>query len=311
MQKVARALSHTHTPSHDNRPPIRRPPKEATRRGEIRCPLSTDRSPSAGGRLTAQPDWNSVSARRGRTTRLTSLYWMIDFRPGVARFRLMVNIELFYRRQMRAGIDQLTMLPSCRLTDLIERVDQVVHEGVEGSFVECGTWRGGASFLMAKRLAHHGLDRPVWMFDSFEGLPQPSDVDGPQAIAWSRDVTSPTYYDNCRADFDRIKSDALRLGLDHRVRIVKGWFDQTLPASRDEIGKIALLRIDGDWYDSVMTSLETLYDIVSPGGVVIVDDYYDWDGASRAVHDFLSSRNSNARIRTTRGRVPCMYLKLN
>jgi O-methyltransferase len=162
---------------------------------------------------------------------------------------------------------------------------------------------------MAKRLAHHGLDRLVWMFDSFEGLPEPSEIDGPKAAAWSKDVTSPRYHDNCSADFDEVRAHAARLALSDRVRIVKGWFDETLPASRDEIGKIALLRIDGDWYDSVQTSLETLFDEVSPGGFVIVDDYYDWDGASRAVHDFLSSRRSAMRIHTTSGRLPCVYMR--
>ncbi len=192
------------------------------------------------------------------------------------------------------------MLSGGRLRDLVRSVDQVVGTKTEGAFVECGTWRGGASFLMAKRLAYHGIDRPVWMFDSFEGLPAPKEIDGPGAMAWSQD-TSSSNYDNCRADVEQVKADAARLGLSDQVRIVEGWFDETLAAHRDKIGPIALLRIDADWYDSVTKCFQVLFDAVVPGGLVVVDDYYDWDGASRAVHDYLSAHKSAARIRTT----PC------
>lgn len=201
------------------------------------------------------------------------------------------------------------MLSGGRLRDLVRRVDLVVGSKTEGAFVECGTWRGGASFLMAKRLAYHGIDRPVWMFDSFEGLPAPREIDGPGAMAWTQNTSSSNYYDNCRANVEQVKADATRLGLSGQVRIVKGWFDETLVAHRDKIGPIALLRIDGDWYDSVTACFEALFDAVVPGGLVVVDDYYDWDGASKAVHDYLSARNSSARIRTL-PRGECIYLQV-
>jgi hypothetical protein len=220
-----------------------------------------------------------------------------------------ISSSWFYLRQRR-DIRPLSMLPESRLADLVRRVDEVIDRGVEGAFVECGTWRGGAAFLMAKRAADRSTHQPVWMFDSFEGLPPPQEIDGPAAIAWSRDVSSPLYFDNCYASIGQVQADAVRLGVDGRVRIVKGWFEESLPHSRREIGPIALLRIDGDWYDSVRVCLDTLFDLVVPGGVVIVDDYYDWDGAARAVHDFLSERNAAVRLRSTHGPRACAYIAL-
>lgn len=194
--------------------------------------------------------------------------------------------------QLDAGIGPLTMLPVERLHDLVRHVDYVDAQGLPGAFVECGTWRGGASFLMALRAA----ERRVWMFDSFEGLPPPAPIDGPAAQRWADDTNGPDYHDNCRATLEEVSAAAFRFGLTNRVEIVKGWFDETLPASREDIGSIALLRLDADWYESVRTCLVSLVDRVVPGGFVILDDYYDWDGCAIAVHEFLAERRLPYRI---------------
>ena len=184
------------------------------------------------------------------------------------------------------------MLPRERLSELVRQVDAIVAGGISGAFVECGTWRGGASFLMALRAP----DRRVWMFDSFEGLPPPAPIDGPAAAQWAADTDGPDYHDNCRASAARVAADAARLGIADRVEVVKGWFEDTLPARRDEVGPIALLRIDADWYDSVRTCLDSLLDLVVPGGFVIFDDYYDWDGCAIAVHEALAAQHLPYRI---------------
>jgi O-methyltransferase len=227
----------------------------------------------------------------------------------IPQIRHLWQVERFFHPQYES-IKDLTMVSPWTLRDLIWRVDHLTQKGVEGAYVECGTWRGGASFLMAKRLAYLGIERPVWMFDSFEGLPEPAEIDGPGAKAWAQDTSSPIYFDNCRANVDQVWADAARLGLEKQVRIVKGWFDETLPKHRDEIGKIALLRLDGDWYESVTTCLDVLFEAVEPGGIVLIDDYYAWDGASRAIHDYLSAHKSTARIRTTLGPYPTAYLQI-
>jgi len=198
--------------------------------------------------------------------------------------------------QLRAGIRPLTMVGERELRGLVEVVDIVVHEGVAGCLVECGTWRGGASFLMARRAARLRARRQLWMFDSFDGLPPPRDIDGPAALEWAGRTEAPGYYDNCTASLADVEASARRLGLSEEVHLVKGWFDTTLRATRDALGPIALLRVDADWYDSVRTCLEELVPLVAPGGIVVLDDYWTWDGCTRATHDFLSSRRLPYRI---------------
>ena len=173
-------------------------------------------------------------------------------------------------------------------------VDGVRH--VPGCVIECGVWRGGMSAGMAEVL---GAARNYYLFDSFEGLPPATAEDGAAAAAWQGDVDGSGYYDNCRAPIEAAQQ-AMAMSGAPRHHIVKGWFERTL-AGFVPPEPIAVLRLDGDWYESTLVVLEALYDHVAPGGIVIVDDYYTWDGCSRAVHDFLSRRQSAARIRSLHG----------
>lgn len=188
------------------------------------------------------------------------------------------------------------MVPEEGLRGLAAAVDRVTADGVAGCFVECGTWRGGASFLMVRRSFAHGVTRRTWLFDSFEGLPPPASIDGPAALEWANDTASPLYHDNCAASLEEVEASARRLGLQDHVELVKGWFDETLPATKARLGPIALLRIDADWYDSVTRCLEELVPQVAPGGIVILDDYWAWDGCTRATHDYLSRHGLPYRI---------------
>lgn len=184
-----------------------------------------------------------------------------------------------------------TMVGDEDLIGLAETVKDLEHQGIEGAFVECGTWRGGSSFLMALLAP----SRRVWMFDSFEGLPVPSAEDGAAGAAWGPE--HPWWQDNVRADIEDVRRSAARLGVSERCEIVKGWFSDTLPQRHGGIGPIALLRLDGDLYESTKTCLETLWDHVVPGGAVILDDYYWWDGTARATHEFLGARGLGCPIR--------------
>ena len=190
------------------------------------------------------------------------------------------------------------MLPTDRLVSLLTHVDVVIKEGVPGNFVECGVWRGGASFLMALRAETAGVgDRTVWMFDSFEGLPSPTVRDGRRARSWARGRSPRTHFDNCQVDEADVRAAAKDLGLTKRVRIVKGWFQDSLPKLLGEVGEVSILRIDCDWYDSVRTCLSLMFGVVAPGGFVILDDYYDWRGCAEAVHDFLRERRIPLHVR--------------
>jgi O-methyltransferase len=164
-----------------------------------------------------------------------------------------------------------------------------------GCVVECGVWRGGMSAGMAEVL---GTDRQYFLFDSFEGLPPArEELDGASAVMWQGNTNSPTYYNNCAAAQEEAAA-AMKLSGATSFSLVKGWFNETLPRFVPPC-EIAVLRLDGDWYDSTRVCLESLYPHVAPGGIVVFDDYYVWDGCARAVNEFLAglaSPNSVPRL---------------
>jgi O-methyltransferase len=139
-----------------------------------------------------------------------------------------------------------------------------------------------------------GKSRKVHLFDSFEGLPQVKEIDGRDAIAWQENQNSEGYHDNCTAD-QSFAMEAMLLARHTNYKIYKGWFENTL--SGIQTSSIAILRLDGDWYDSVKICLEKLYPMVVDSGLIIIDDYYAWDGCARAVHDYLSEIKSPSRLR--------------
>ena len=162
-----------------------------------------------------------------------------------------------------------------------------------GCIVECGVWRGGMSAAIADVLP----GRLHYLFDSLEGLPQADpERDGAAAVAFQRDKTSPWYHDNNRAERG-FADRAMAMSRAGRYELVPGWFKNTLP-SFTPAESIALLRLDGDWYASTMECLAALYPHVMPGGLILIDDYYDWDGCARAVHDFLGGTEPAARVRS-------------
>lgn len=154
---------------------------------------------------------------------------------------------------------------------------------VEGCVIECGVWRGGMIAGIADLL---GSQRQYYLFDSFEGLPAAKPIDGPALQAWQADVTTPGYHDNCTASAADAETAMLKSSAT-RYALVKGWFEDTIPAF-DLNQEIALLRLDGDLYDSTMVCLKYLYPRVADGGIIIIDDYQPWDGCARAVHEFLA-----------------------
>jgi O-methyltransferase len=166
---------------------------------------------------------------------------------------------------------------------------------VEGVIAECGTWRGGMIAGIADVL---GSGRSYYLCDSFQGLPPVKEIDGAAAKAWQEDTTSPSYLNNCTASEEDARS-AISMSSAKDYQIVKGWFEETLPKLPEQ--PIALLRMDADWYDSTKCILENLAMRVVPGGLIIIDDYYTWEGCTVAVNEF-AARNK-WQIRQSRHRV--------
>ena len=189
--------------------------------------------------------------------------------------------------RLHALVRPYTECGNARLRSLYDAVNEVVANDVPGAVVECGTARGGSGALMGLTLKSLGAHRPLWLFDTFEGLPPPSDADP------DRDVAE-LYVGAFRGGEDEVRGLLERLGVDESVRLVKGLFQETLPAV--DTGPIAVLHLDGDWYDSVRVCLDLLYDKVSPGGFIQFDDYGYWEGARKAIDEFREERSIDAPL---------------
>jgi O-methyltransferase len=143
-----------------------------------------------------------------------------------------------------------------------------------------------------------GPHRAYFLFDSFQGLPPAKEIDGQAAIAWQTKVDSPTYYNNCTASEIEART-AMQMSKAVQYSVVRGWFEETLPHFKPPC-PIALLRLDGDWYDSTRLCLEHLSPYLARKGIIIVDDYHTWDGCARAVHEFLA-KTGNRRFTPAQG----------
>lgn len=147
--------------------------------------------------------------------------------------------------------------------------------------METGCWKGGLGAYMAL------FGRETWLFDSFEGLPELSEKDAEIADPKGLPLHEKTGY---IAVAEQTARDIARK-LGSTPHIIKGWFSDTLPKYKEKIGPIAILRLDGDTYSSTKEALEILYDSVVAGGIVVIDDYYDFSGCREALYDFFKERH--------------------
>ncbi|MBF2066007.1 MAG: class I SAM-dependent methyltransferase [Calothrix sp. C42_A2020_038] len=208
-----------------------------------------------------------------------------------------------------------SMVPDSGVKFLIRAVKYVIDKNIDGDFVECGVWHGGCSAAMKlTQLALNAKPRLLHMFDSYQGLPPVQPIDGPMANAWQANVNGPIYYDNCTASLESVQQNFQKLGiLNDDVKFHQGWFEDTIPdfAKNNQNLKIAVLRLDGDWYTSTKVCIENLYPLVSDQGVIIIDDYYAWDGCALAIHEFLATYKLNHRIRSLPDFSSAYFIKQN
>ncbi|MFA7441040.1 MAG: TylF/MycF/NovP-related O-methyltransferase [Sphingomonadaceae bacterium] len=190
---------------------------------------------------------------------------------------------------------------------MCQSIGTIHAEAIPGDIVECGVWSGGSLALAALwDLQYSDSKRIYHAFDSFEGLPPPTEDDGAvfenfntNSRKKNRIATQKLQKTGvCAGDSaDTVRMFFHKLGIPaDRSRFHVGWFQDTVPAAAREIGPLSILRIDGDWYDSTKVCLDHLYDIVSPGGYVIVDDYGCFSGCKRAVDEFMAMYNIKAQL---------------
>ena len=207
-----------------------------------------------------------------------------------------------------------TMLPYVNLISLYEQCVYFEKKQIEGDYVECGVWKGGSIGLMALANLKYGKERrKLHLFDSFEGICFPEEEkDGDKAINEVKPFlrgneiingkleTIKGFYDTLGGN-GKIEENANLLELKIKypreyIYYHKGWFQDTIPSERNQIDKIAILRLDGDWYASTKVSLENLYDKVVTGGFIIIDDYGCYEGCKKAVDEFFLERGISAYL---------------
>lgn len=183
-----------------------------------------------------------------------------------------------------------SLVPAERSYALYQSVQYILKNNIPGDFVECGVWKGGSSMLMARCLQEAGVrDRKLWLYDTFEGMSRPGAEDGEEEHRqWEQGRVNDTTNTMCLASLDEVKANMGRTGYPpENIRYIKGKVEDTIPGQLPS--SIALLRLDTDWYASTKHELQHLYPLVSPKGILIVDDYGAWQGARKATDEYFAS----------------------
>jgi hypothetical protein len=169
-----------------------------------------------------------------------------------------------------------TMTSVERMYALYKGVEYVVKHQIPGDFVECGVWKGGSSMLIAKTLLKFGVsDRKIWMYDTYEGMSEPTEND--KASVW------------CFSSLDEVKSNLKLTGYNETlIHFVKGKVEDTIPGEIPA-GDIALLRLDTDWYESTKHEMIHMFPKLVKSGVLIIDDYGHWVGAKKAIDEYVEA----------------------
>ena len=197
------------------------------------------------------------------------------------------------------SVQPFTMTSVERVLTVIRATAYLSENSIPGDLVECGVWRGGSSMAIAKALLERGdRSRRIYLYDTFEGMvePTPSDIDyrGRNAGALlstakqdaEKKTESPIW---AYASFEDVRANLAKTGYPtENIHFIKGPVEETIPVTIPKT--IALLRLDTDWYESTRHELLHLYSRLSPGGILIVDDYGHWQGARRAVDEFFGGR---------------------
>lgn len=226
--------------------------------------------------------------------------WLV--KPWMRLFQKMDKRELFICDKVTFNPDDRlngkdwpiyaeSMIGYKRLSNVQYCVEDVLKNKIEGDLMETGVWRGGTVIFMRAILKAFDItDRIVWAADSFEGLPKPN------VEKYAADKNDIFYtYNELKVSLEQVKENFRKYGLlDEQVRFLKGWFRDTLPSA--PVDKLAILRLDGDMYESTIDALANLYPKLSTGGFVIIDDWGSVEGCRRAVEDYRKDKQITEEI---------------
>jgi hypothetical protein len=189
-----------------------------------------------------------------------------------------------------------TMTSAERVLALCQAIRYLVEQRVPGDIVECGVWRGGSMMAVLRTLRELGeTDRAIWLFDTFEGMSPPSDRDVDHVGFTAHELLRSQRPDDpqsiwCRSSLPEVRANIARCGYpENRIRFVAGPVEATLERELPE--RIALLRLDTDWYESTRAELHKLFPRLVAGGVLLIDDYGHWQGCRRAVDEYFRDQS--------------------
>ena len=192
-------------------------------------------------------------------------------------------------------VSPYTMTSKERVFALIQAVKYISRHEIAGDIVECGVWKGGSMMAIAKTLlAEQDPSRHLYLFDTFSGMSEPSEADldfsGREAVKLLEDDNKEDGWIWCNAPMEGVQNVMSMTGYDlNKIHFIQGKVEDTLPANAPE--KIALLRLDTDWYESTRHELIHLFPLLSKDGVIIIDDYGHWQGAKKAVDEYFEEHN--------------------
>lgn len=201
-----------------------------------------------------------------------------------------------------AIIDKLrpyTMTSAERIAALVDAMRYLLDRNIDGALVECGVWRGGSILAMIHCLQEQDAKpRDIYLYDTFEGMTEPTEHDVAHTGETASEEWKQSHQQGKRAwdnffsaeafDFDSVRETLLATGYPEKhLHFVKGPVEETLPTTLPE--RIALLRLDTDWYESTLHELNHLYPLLCQSGVLIIDDYGHWQGCRRAVDEYFAS----------------------
>jgi O-methyltransferase len=217
----------------------------------------------------------------------------MSLQPSAKMIRPLDLWDRFQLKRITKIVRPYTLVSPERMQSLFRLALRIERERVAGDVMECGVCNGGTAAILARSATHSRLNRTVWLFDSFQGMPQTAPQDGT-----SFDGHAPEeHIGKVVGDVSRV-NEVLRLVRADmgRLRIVPGWFQDTFPTISPSISQIALLNIDADWHESVKLCLEMFYDRVVSGGFISFDDYGHWPGCRKAVDEFFQHRQLSHKL---------------
>lgn len=233
---------------------------------------------------------SSLRGRKGRDVLVGSVKRLIHGRLAIAKTLIpeIASTDV----EMLARYRSFTMTSVERQWALMSSIRYLDAAGIEGDIVECGVWRGG-NMMLAKDISRNSpVSRRFYLYDTFAGMSEPTDNDishvEPPARETYQAARLDTHTDWAYASLENVRENFSRaLLLDESVVFVKGKVEETLANEQQLPERIALLRLDTDWYESTKVELEALYPRLVPGGVLIIDDYGHWAGARKAVDEYF------------------------